>query len=83
MCPSYKEGSGHSFALYPSQIPDSLSASWCIYWTVHMNIMLAFAHSTASWSSHLNMKIAQLVWGLFEPAKYVYGVASFVAEWSA
>ena len=29
-------------------------------WTVRMNILLAFAHSTASWSSHLNMKIAQL-----------------------
>jgi len=28
-------------------------------WTVRMNILLAFAHSTASWSSHLNM-IAQL-----------------------
>jgi hypothetical protein len=32
-------------------------------WTVRMNILLA--HSTASWSSHLNMKIAQLVWELF------------------
>ena len=30
-------------------------------WTARMNIMLAFALSTASWSSHLNMKIAQLV----------------------
>jgi len=30
-------------------------------WTVRMNILLASAHSTASWSSHLNMKIAQLV----------------------
>jgi hypothetical protein len=29
-------------------------------WTVRMNSLLAFAHSTASWSSHLNMKIAQL-----------------------
>jgi len=27
-------------------------------WTVRMNILLASAHSTASWSSHLNMKIA-------------------------
>ena len=33
-------------------------------WTVRMNILLAFAHSTASWSSHLSMRIAQLVWGL-------------------
>ena len=32
-----------------------------ICWTVCMNILLAFAHSTASWSFHLNMKIAQLV----------------------
>jgi len=31
-------------------------------WTVRINILLASAHSTASWSSHLNMKIAQLVW---------------------
>ena len=31
-------------------------------WTaVRMNILLAFAHSTASWSSHLSMRIAQLV----------------------
>ena len=30
-----------------------------------MNIWLAFAHSTASWFSHLSMRIAQLVWGLF------------------
>ena len=30
-------------------------------WTVHMNILLAFAHSTASWSFHLSMRIAQLV----------------------
>ena len=29
--------------------------------TVRMIILLAFAHSTASWSSHLNIKIAQLV----------------------
>jgi len=28
-------------------------------WTVRMNILLAFAHSTASWSSHLSMRIAQ------------------------
>ena len=34
-------------------------------WTVRMNILLAFAHSTASWSFHLKMEIAQLVWGLF------------------
>jgi hypothetical protein len=34
-------------------------------WTVFMNILLAFAHSTASWSSHLSMRIAQLVGGLF------------------
>jgi threonine/homoserine/homoserine lactone efflux protein len=34
------------------------------YWTVWMNILSAFAHSTASWSSHLSMRIAQLVWGL-------------------
>jgi hypothetical protein len=27
--------------------------------------LLASAHSTTSWSSHLNMKIAKLVWGLF------------------
>ena len=26
-------------------------------WTVRMNILLASAHSTASWSSHLNMKL--------------------------
>jgi len=32
-----------------------------ICWTVRINILLASAHSTASWSSHLNMKIAQLV----------------------
>ena len=31
------------------------------YWTVRVNILLAFAHSTANWSSHLNMKMAQLV----------------------
>jgi len=30
-------------------------------WTVRMNILLAFAQSTASWSSHLSMRIAQLV----------------------
>jgi hypothetical protein len=30
-------------------------------WTVRMNILLVFAHSTASWSSHLSKKIAQLV----------------------
>jgi hypothetical protein len=36
-----------------------------ICWTVHMNILLAFAHSTASWSFYLKMKVAQLVWGLF------------------
>ena len=30
-----------------------------------MNILLAIAHSTASWSSHLNMKIAQFIWGLY------------------
>jgi len=30
-------------------------------WTVRMYILLASTHSTASWSSHLNMKIAQLV----------------------
>ena len=30
-------------------------------WTVRMNILSAFAHSTASWSSHLKMKVAQLV----------------------
>jgi len=41
------------------------------YWTVRLNILLASAHSTASWSSHLNMKIAQ---------PDFYGVASFVAE---
>ena len=29
------------------------------FWTVRMNILLA--HSTASWSSHLSMRIAQLV----------------------
>ena len=34
-------------------------------WTVRMNILLAFAHSTTSWSSHLSMRIAQLVWRLF------------------
>ena len=33
-------------------------------WTIRMNIMSAFAHSTASWSSHLSMRIAQLVWWL-------------------
>ena len=32
-----------------------------VCWTVCMNILLAFAHSTASWSSHLSMRIAQLV----------------------
>jgi hypothetical protein len=31
------------------------------YWTVHINILLALVHSTASWSSHPNMRIAQLV----------------------
>jgi len=36
-----------------------------ICWTFRMNILLASAHSTASWSSHLNMKIVRLVWGLF------------------
>jgi len=30
-------------------------------WTVRINILLASAHSTASWSSLLNMKIAELV----------------------
>jgi len=30
-------------------------------WTARMSILLAFAHSTASWSSHLSMRIAQLV----------------------
>jgi len=35
-------------------------------WIVRMNILSAFAHSTASWSSHLNMRMArQLVWGPF------------------
>ena len=34
-------------------------------WTVRMNILSAFAHSTASWSSHLSMRIAQVVWGSF------------------
>ena len=33
--------------------------------TVRMNTLLTFAHSTTSCSSHLNMKIAQIVWGLF------------------
>ena len=32
-----------------------------------MNILLASAHSTASWSSHLNMKIARLVNDFLEP----------------
>jgi len=31
------------------------------FWTVRTNILLAFAHSTASWSSHFKMKMAQLV----------------------
>jgi hypothetical protein len=31
------------------------------YWTVRMDIWLAFANSTASLSSHLRMRIAQLV----------------------
>jgi hypothetical protein len=30
-------------------------------WAVRMHILLAFAHSTASWSSHLSMRITQLV----------------------
>jgi hypothetical protein len=30
-----------------------------------MNILFASAHSTASWTSHFNMKIAHLIWGLF------------------
>jgi len=48
-------------------------------WTaVRMNILLAFAHSTASWSSHLSMRIAQLVWGHFWTD--ICGVASFLAE---
>jgi hypothetical protein len=34
-------------------------------WTVRMNILSAFAHSTASLSFHISMGIAQLVWGPF------------------
>ena len=50
------------------------------YWTVRMNILLAFfTHSTASWSSHLNMKIAQLV-RTFLNQPDIYGVAYFMAE---
>jgi hypothetical protein len=30
-------------------------------WTDHMNILSAFAHSTANLFSHLSMRIAQLV----------------------
>ena len=49
-------------------------------WTVRMNFLLAFAHSTASWSSHLNLKISNSFEDFFEQAKYIYGVASIVAE---
>ena len=30
-------------------------------WTARVSILLAFAHSTASWSSHLSMRIGQFV----------------------
>jgi hypothetical protein len=30
-------------------------------WTACMSTVLAFAHTTANWSSHLSMRIAQLV----------------------
>ena len=48
-------------------------------WTVRMNILLAFANSTASWSSLLSTRIAQLVWGLFWTSQ-IYGVTSFVVK---
>jgi len=39
-------------------------------WTVRMNTLLAFAYSTASWSSHLNVKIAHE--DFFEPTRYLW-----------
>jgi len=51
-----------------------------ICWTVRMNILLAFAHSTASWSSHLSMRIAQLVWGLFW-TNHIYLWCSLFCGW--
>jgi hypothetical protein len=53
-----------------------------ICWTVRMNILLASAHSTASWSSHLNMIYEDSPTRLrtFLNPPDVYGVAYFVAE---
>ena len=48
-------------------------------WTVHMNILLAFAHSTASWSSHLSMRIAHSFEDILKQPD-ICGAASFVAE---
>jgi hypothetical protein len=31
-----------------------------VFLFIRMNILLAFAHNIARWSSHLNMKIAQI-----------------------
>ena len=44
-------------------------------WSVRTNIFLAFTHSTASWSTHLSMRIAQLgssFEDFFEPARYLW-----------
>ena len=49
-------------------------------WAVRMHILLAFAHSTASWSSHLSMRIAQLVWGLFW-TNHIYLWCSLFCGW--
>ena len=48
-------------------------------WTVCMNILLASAHSTASWSSHLNMCSLGSSEDFFNQPN-IYGVAYFVAE---
>ena len=48
-------------------------------WTARMNIMFASAHSTASWSSHLSMRIAQLVCRPFWTNQIVW-CGLFVAE---
>jgi hypothetical protein len=44
-----------------------------------MNILLAFAHSTASWSSHLSMRIAHSFEDILKQPD-ICGAASFVAE---
>jgi len=54
-------------------------------WTVCMNILLAFAHSTASWSSHSQdedspSRDGQARLRIFLNQPDMYGVASFVAE---